>query len=163
MALFFLSNPVPFDWQSYQKQKEPGTSNHMLFRLWNKFRNIPLLVIYYPTEFDIKWFLSYPKNYICKFMQASPQHHKLFHFYLSFESGNCGKEGKKLQNFKFLENKKSFFDAIKNIFYNFWKTIIRWKSKILKKIAGTSFKLANENIFFDSKLKHEDIFLMSFV
>ena len=30
-----------------------------------------------------------------------------------FESGNCGKEGKKLQKFEYLENEKSFFDEIK--------------------------------------------------
>ena len=33
-----------------------------------------------------------------------------------FESGNCGKEVKKLQKFEYLENKKSFLDEIKNIF-----------------------------------------------
>ena len=36
-----------------------------------------------------------------------------------FESGKCGKEGKKLQKFEYLENKKSFLDEIKNIFYSF--------------------------------------------
>ena len=52
LILFFLSNPVPFDGQSYQKQKGPGTSEQSLFRLQNKFREIPLLVIYYLTKFD---------------------------------------------------------------------------------------------------------------
>ena len=32
---------------SHQKQKGPGTSDQSLFRLRNKFRNIPLLVMYY--------------------------------------------------------------------------------------------------------------------
>ena len=68
---FFLLNPVPVNEQSYLKQKGPGTSDQLLSRLQNKFRKIPLLVIYYLTKFDdIKWFLSYFKNYICKFMQA---------------------------------------------------------------------------------------------
>ena len=49
---FFLSNPVPFNEQSYQKQKGPGTSDQSLFRLQNKFRKIPLLVMYYLTKFD---------------------------------------------------------------------------------------------------------------
>ena len=35
------------------------------------------------------------------------------------ESGKCGKEGKKLQKFKYLENEKSFFDDMENIFYSF--------------------------------------------
>ena len=37
LSLFFLSNPVPFNGQSYQKQKEPGTSDQSLFRSQNKF------------------------------------------------------------------------------------------------------------------------------
>ena len=49
---FFLSNPVSFNRQNYQKQKGPGTSDQSLFRLQNKFRKIPLLVIYYLTKFD---------------------------------------------------------------------------------------------------------------
>ena len=36
-----------------------------------------------------------------------------------FESGKCGKEGKKIQKFEYLENEKSFLDEIKNIFHNF--------------------------------------------
>ena len=49
---FFLSNPVPFNKQNYQKRKEPGTSDQSLLRLRNKFRKIPLLVMYYLTKFD---------------------------------------------------------------------------------------------------------------
>ena len=49
---FFLWNPVPFNGQSYLKQKGPGTSDQSLFRLQNKFRKIPLLVMYYLTKFD---------------------------------------------------------------------------------------------------------------
>ena len=32
-----------------------------------------------------------------------------------FESGKCGKEGKILQTFEYLENEKSFLDEIKSI------------------------------------------------
>ena len=49
---FFLSNSVPFNRQNYQKQKGPGTSDQSLFRLRNKFRKIPLLVMYYVMKFD---------------------------------------------------------------------------------------------------------------
>ena len=45
LTLLFLSNPVPFNGQGYQKQKEPGTSDQSLFRLQNRFRKIPFLVI----------------------------------------------------------------------------------------------------------------------
>ena len=69
----FSFNPVPFNGQSYQKQKGPGTNDQSLFRLRNKFRKISLLVICYLTKFDgvTTLFLSYPKNCTCKFMQAN--------------------------------------------------------------------------------------------
>ena len=51
-TLFFLSDPVPFNGQNYQKQKGSGTSDQSFFTLGNKFRNIPLFVIYYLTKFD---------------------------------------------------------------------------------------------------------------
>ena len=52
LTLFFLSNPVPFNGQSHQKQKGPRTSDQSLFKLQNKFRKIALLVIYYMIKFD---------------------------------------------------------------------------------------------------------------
>ena len=52
LTLFFLSNPVPFNGQNYQKEKGPGTSGQSLFRLQNKFRKTPLSVIYYLTKLD---------------------------------------------------------------------------------------------------------------
>ena len=52
VTLFFLLNPVPFNGQNYQKQKGPGTIDQSLFRLRNKFRKTPLLVMYYLTKFD---------------------------------------------------------------------------------------------------------------
>ena len=63
-----------------------------------------------------------------------------------FESKKFGKEGKHLQRFEYLENKKSFFhkksffDEIKNISHSFLKAIVWWKNKNLIKIAYTSFK-----------------------
>ena len=49
---FFLLNPVPFNGQSYLKEKGPGTSQQSLFRLQNKFIKIPSLVTYYLNKFD---------------------------------------------------------------------------------------------------------------
>ena len=48
----FLPNPVPFNVQSYQKQKRLLTSDQSLFKLRTKFRKIALLVIYYLTKLD---------------------------------------------------------------------------------------------------------------
>ena len=44
-------NFIPFNSQNYEKQKGPGTSDQSVFRLRNKFRKIPLLVMYYLTKF----------------------------------------------------------------------------------------------------------------
>ena len=47
--------------------------------------------------------------------------HDIINYFTSicpFESGKCGKEGKKLQNFEYLENEKSFLDEIKYTFHN---------------------------------------------
>ena len=52
LSLFFPSNPIPFNGQNYKKQKGPETSDKLFFRLQNKFRKIPLLVMYYLTKFD---------------------------------------------------------------------------------------------------------------
>ena len=121
LTILFLLNPVPFNGQSYQKQKGPGTSNHSLFRLQNKFRKIPLLVIYYLTKFDdiiLSSFRVIPKitsANLCKPI------HDIINYSTSiwpFEVGKCGEEGKKLQKFEYVENEKSFLDEIKNIFHS---------------------------------------------
>ena len=52
VTLVFLSNPVPFNRQTYQKQKGRGATEKLLFRSENKFRKIPLLVMSYLTKFD---------------------------------------------------------------------------------------------------------------
>ena len=49
---FFPLNLVSFNRQKYQKQKRPGTSDHLLFMLRNKFRKILLLAMHYLTKFD---------------------------------------------------------------------------------------------------------------
>ena len=52
VTLFFLLNPIPFNGQKKKKQKELGTSDHSFFRLQNRFRKTPLLVLYHLTKFD---------------------------------------------------------------------------------------------------------------
>ena len=114
-----LLNPVPFNRQNYQKQNGSGTSYQLPFRLWNEFRKIPLLVIYYMNKFDDVISSSFwvipkitPAN-LCK-----PIHYIINYstFIFPFESRKFGKEWKKLQKFEYLKNEKSFLDEIKNIF-----------------------------------------------
>ena len=57
-----------------------------------------------------------------------------------FESGKCGKEGKKLQKFEYLVNENSFLDEIKNFFIVFEGLLFGEKIKICWKIADRSFK-----------------------
>ena len=52
ITLFFLLNPVLFNGQNCKNQNEHGTGDQSFFRLQNKFRKIPLLVVYYLTKFD---------------------------------------------------------------------------------------------------------------
>ena len=52
LTLFFLSSPVPYNGQSYKKQRGSGTSDQSLFKLRNSLKNIPLFVIYYLAKFD---------------------------------------------------------------------------------------------------------------
>ena len=71
--IFFLSKPVPFCGQDYEKQKGHGNSDQSFFRLQNKFEKIPLLVMYYLAKIDVikSSFWVIPKSvsaYICKSM-----------------------------------------------------------------------------------------------
>ena len=114
LPLFFLSNPVSFNGQNYQKQKGSGTSHQSLFRLRNKFKNIFLFVIYYLTKFDDVmqrsfWVISkITSSNLCKSIDD------IINYSTSigpFKSGNCGKEGKKLRKERkelFWWNKKDF-------------------------------------------------------
>ena len=126
LTLVFLSNPVPFNGQSFQKQKGSGTRHLLIFRLRNKFTKVSLSVIYYLTKFDgviIQSGFSVIPNVttanICK-----PIHDINYSISICpFESSKCGKEEQKLQKFEYLENEKSFLDEIKNIFHSFSRAI----------------------------------------
>ena len=119
LTLFFLLNQVPFNGQSYQKKKGrelvPSCSPGHKTSWKNSFISHTLSDKVW--WHNIKQFLSYFKNYICKFMQVNLWH-KLFHFHISFWIWKVWK-GKKLQKFEYLENQMSFLDEIKNIFCSF--------------------------------------------
>ena len=92
--------------------------------------------------YNVKQFLSYSKNYICKFMQGSSWHDKLFHLYFSFWIWKVWK-GTKLQNLNASRTERVFFIVFKELSFG-------EKIKIWWKIADTSFKLSSfiESIFF---------------
>ena len=104
-------------------------------RQWKK----NLSYLYYLTKFDgIKWsgFWIIPKiisSNLCKPM------HDIINYSTSicpFESRKSGREEEKIPKFEYLENKKSFWNEIKNIFHSFWRAIIWWKNKNLIKNSG---------------------------
>ena len=123
----FLSNPVPLKRQNYQKQRGPWTSDQSLFRLWKKFRKIPLLAMYYLTKFDdviqsdISVILKIISPNVCKPIYDIIDYSTSIH---CFESWKCGIEGKKLQKCEYFENEKSFLDEIINIFHSFWRAMV---------------------------------------
>ena len=139
ITLFFLSNPVSFNRQNYRKRKGPGTSDQLLFRLRNKFRKTPLLVMYYLTKFDDAIYSGFWVILKIKSVNLWKPIYDIINYSTSVcpcESGKCGEEGKKLQKSEYLENEKSFLDEIKNIFHSFWRPIIWWKNKNLIKNSG---------------------------
>ena len=122
ITFFLLSSPVPFNRQNYQKHKGLGDQVQ-------KDSFISYVLSDQVWWCNIKQFLSYSKNYSCKFMQVNLWHHKLFHFHLPFWIWKVWKG----REFEYLEKEKSFLDEIKNIFDSFWRPIIWWKNKNLIK------------------------------
>ena len=120
LTLFFLSNSVPLNDKDIKNR--PGASDQSLFRLQEKFTNF-FFLSYTLSDLvspcNIKWFLSFAN--LCQ-----PIHEIMNYsiFVCPFESGKCGKKGKRLQKFECLENKKSFLDEIKSIFHSFRRAII---------------------------------------
>ena len=136
--LTFFLNPVPLDGQNYQKQKGPGTSNQSLFRLQNKFRKIPVLVMYYLTKFDDiiqSSFWVTPKitsANLCKPVHDTKKYSPCICLVNLESVERKGKNYKKLNISK--KKEKSFSNEIKeNIFYSFWRTMFWWKNKNLIK------------------------------
>ena len=97
LTLFFLSSAVPFNWQSYQKQKGSGTSDQSLLNLQNKFRKVCLFVIYYLTKFDDVMQSSFRVNPKITFANLCKLIHDIINYSTTicpFEFGKCGKEGR---------------------------------------------------------------------
>ena len=134
--MFFLSNPVPFNGQSYKKQNELGTNDQSLFRLWNKFTKISLLVIYYLTKFDMVYYkgvFELFQNCTLKFIQANWWHHKLFHFQLSFWIWEAWKGRGKIAKIWISREQKKLFRWSKKHFSLFLKGYHLGKNKNLTK------------------------------
>ena len=132
LTLIFLSNPDPLNGKVFKNKKglELVTSRSSGYETSSQ-KLLSDLVWWC----NWKWFLSYSKNYTCKFMQVNSWHLNYSTSICPFESGNYGKKEEKLQKSEYLQNKKTFLEEIKNIFHSFWRLIIWWKNENLIKIS----------------------------
>ena len=98
-----------------------------------------LLMMYYLTKFDVALqsdFWVIPK--ITSANLCKPIHDINYSIFICpLESWKCEREGKKLEKFEYLENKKNFLDEIKGLFYSFLKGYHLMKKK--KKTAIFKF------------------------
>ena len=100
-----------FNGQSYQKQKSPGTSGLSLLRLQSKFTKISLLVIYHLPKFDgviQSSFWIIPNITLANLWKPIYDIINYSNSICPFESGQCGKEEKKLQNLNILRMRRAF-------------------------------------------------------
>ena len=105
----FLSNPVLFDGQDYEKQKGPRTSEHSFFRLQNRFQILPEQVWWC----IIKQYLSYSKNYICQFMEANSWHPIIPLSFVLLNLKRLEKKGKNYKNLNVSRTKRAFSMKLK--------------------------------------------------
>ena len=123
LTLFFLSNPVSFNWQSYQKQKGPGPVALQVTKQVQKNSFISYILSDQVWWCNIKRLLSYFKNCICKFMQANSWHHKLFHLRLSFCIWKVWKGREKVTKIWISQERKELLKR-NNTFHSFWRVTI---------------------------------------
>ena len=108
---------------------------HFLHDFFHK--NVQYLILYQWPKFQCHTLIL--SEYIKQNMLLSSYldkwwGHKLLRFFFNhpLKQWLTGKKGGKteIQTFEYLENKKSFLDAIKNIFHSFWRAITWWNIKI---------------------------------
>ena len=113
LFLFCLLNPVPFNRHDCEKQKAPGTSDYSIFRLKNKFRKIPLLVMYYLTKLDDVIESGFWVIQKITFANLCKPLHDIINYSIfscPFESAKCGKVGEKITKIWISRKWKGFLD-----------------------------------------------------
>ena len=118
-TLFFLTNTVPFNGQRYHKQKGPGTSKQSLFRLQNKSRKIISYILFDQVDVIESGFWVIPKTASTSLCKAIYDIINCSTSICPSLSGNCGKEGKKVQKLEYLKKENSFLYKMKNTFHGF--------------------------------------------
>ena len=144
LTLLYLSNLVPFNWQSSQKQIWSGTIEESFFKLQKKVQKNSFIGYILSDQVwwcNLKQFLSYSKNYICKFMQVNSWHHKLFHFHLSFWIWKVWKGREKITKNWISRERKELFRWNKKHSLCFLRAKSWWKNKNLLKNRGHKLEI----------------------
>ena len=125
-------------------KKGSETSFWNTFFAWFFHKNVPYLIHYQWITCQCHTFfpLKISRQFIFRQLMTS--------WVLRFMLDQALKQWlteKKREEFECLENKKSFWNEIKNIFHSFWRAVMWWKIKICWKIADTSFKVSALAVF----------------
>ena len=117
LTLFFLSNPVSFNGQ-LPKTKRAWNQWPVALQVMKQVQKHSFISYVLSDQVwwcNIKRFLSYSKNYICKFMQANLWH-KLFHFHLPFWIWTVWKGREKITKNWISRERKELFQLNKKHF-----------------------------------------------
>ena len=87
------------------------TSHSSAFRKIQKHSSIRYILADQVWWCNVKQFLSYCRSFICKFMQVSSWHHKLFHFHLPFWIWKVWKGREKIAKNWICRERKELFNS----------------------------------------------------
>ena len=125
----FLSSfrPSPFQWTKLSKTKGDWNYWPVAIQVTKKVQKNYFITYVLSDQVwccNIKQFLSYSKNLICKFMQVNLWHYKLFHFHLPFWIWKVWKRREKITKIWISRE---------------WKELFRWNKKHFSVFEGLSF------------------------
>ena len=100
-------------------KKGPGTSKQSLFRLQNKSRKIISYILFDQVDVIESGFWVIPKTASTSLCKAIYDIINCSTSICPSLSGNCGKEGKKVQKLEYLKKENSFLYKMKNTFHGF--------------------------------------------
>ena len=124
VALVLLSNLVPFNRQSYQKQKGSETSRSLGYKTTSKIFLYLLYIIWPSLMMQCKIVFELFQNLHLQIYASQFMNHKLFHFHLSLWIWKVWKGRKKITKSWISRERNKFFNWNKKHFYSFSRAII---------------------------------------
>ena len=110
--IIFSIKPSSFKWAKLSKTKRVWNQWPVSLQVTKQVQKNSFISYILSDQvwwYNIKLFLSYSKNYICKVMQVNSWHHKLFHLYLSFWVWKVWKGSKKKTKIWISRERKELF------------------------------------------------------